>query len=120
MTPDRLLKTAILPALAELAAAGIRDSLEARRHVLAISLQESGLAHRRQVTNSGAEDGPAASWWQFERGGGCRGVLTHPAVAPRMRGKCVARETLTLLTASTTPDVFRKLAWDNGRRLLKL
>jgi predicted TIM-barrel fold metal-dependent hydrolase len=41
-------------------------------------------------------------------------------VAPRMRGKCVARETLTLLTASTTPAIFRKIAWTNAHRLIGL
>lgn len=40
--------------------------------------------------------------------------------APRMQGKCVARETLTVLTASTTPSVFRKLVWDNAHKLLKI
>ncbi|MEY4965515.1 MAG: hypothetical protein RL274_1098 [Pseudomonadota bacterium] len=40
--------------------------------------------------------------------------------APRMRGKCVARETLGILAASTTPSVFRKLVWDNAHTLLKL
>lgn len=40
--------------------------------------------------------------------------------APRMRGKCVARETLTLLTNATTPSVFRKLVWDNAHTVLKL
>ena len=40
--------------------------------------------------------------------------------APRMRGKCVARETLTLLTVSSTPAVFRKLVWDNARQVLKI
>jgi predicted TIM-barrel fold metal-dependent hydrolase len=52
------------------------------------------------------------------RGGGA--AQNSPAVAPRMRGKCVARETLTLLTASTTPDVFRKLSWTNAHRLIGL
>jgi predicted TIM-barrel fold metal-dependent hydrolase len=41
-------------------------------------------------------------------------------VAPRMRGKCVAQETLKLLTASTTPAIFRKIAWTNAHRLLGL
>jgi len=40
--------------------------------------------------------------------------------APRMRGKCVARETLTLLTVSSTPAVFRKLVWDNARQVLRI
>jgi len=39
-------------------------------------------------------------------------------VAPRMRGKCVAQETLKLLTASTSKPVFKKLVWDNAHRLL--
>jgi hypothetical protein len=39
-------------------------------------------------------------------------------VGVRMRGKCVARETLTLLSASTTPEIFRKIAWENAHRLL--
>ena len=43
----------------------------------------------------------------------------NPAAA-RMSGKCVARETLTLLRASTTLDVFRKLTWANGHRVFKL
>jgi hypothetical protein len=37
-----------------------------------------------------------------------------------MRGKCVARETLTLLSASTQPSVFRKLVWDNAHKVLKI
>jgi predicted TIM-barrel fold metal-dependent hydrolase len=52
------------------------------------------------------------------KGGGA--AQNSTSVAPRMRGKCVARETLTLLTASTSPAVFRKLVWTNAHRLLKL
>jgi predicted TIM-barrel fold metal-dependent hydrolase len=40
--------------------------------------------------------------------------------AKRLAGRCVARETLALLRASTTPEVFRKLAWENGARLFRL
>jgi predicted TIM-barrel fold metal-dependent hydrolase len=43
----------------------------------------------------------------------------NPA-ASRMAGKCVARETLTLLTTSTTPVVFAKIAWGNAHKLLKI
>lgn len=88
MTPDRLITSAIAPALTELAAQGVPDTLEARRFLLAIALQESALAHRRQVSAGGEEDGPASSFWQFEKGGGCRGVLTHAGVAPMMRKVC--------------------------------
>lgn len=88
MTPLRLLASAIIPALAELAKLGVADSPEARRFLLAIALQESRLAHRRQVSTGGEEDGPAASFWQFEKGGGCKGVLTHRVAAPLMRQVC--------------------------------
>ena len=37
-----------------------------------------------------------------------------------MRGKCVAQETLKVLTAATTPEIFRKIAWTNAHRLLGL
>lgn len=87
MTPHRLLKTAIIPALSELENAGIKDTFEARRFLLAIALQESGLKHRRQIVG-GTESGPAVSWFQFERGGGCRGVLTHKSTAQKMRQVC--------------------------------
>jgi len=52
------------------------------------------------------------------KGGGA--AQNSDRVAPRMRGKCVARETLKLLTASTTPQIFRKIAWSNAHRLLGL
>ena len=87
MTPDRLLTTAILPALADLDARGIPDSFDARRLLLAIALQESALVYRRQVVD-GEQKGPAASWWQFERQGGCRGVLAHRATRDHMRTLC--------------------------------
>jgi hypothetical protein len=53
------------------------DSPEARALLLAIGLQESRFTHRAQVR------GPARGFWQFEKGGGVMGVLTHPTtVAP--------------------------------------
>lgn len=88
MTPQRLLNTGISPAMAELESIGVRDSVGARRFLLAIALQESRLDHRRQVIAGGSETGPAASFWQFEQGGGCKGVLTHPASSERMRKIC--------------------------------
>ena len=48
--------------------------------------------------------------------GGGTGQPNNPAAA-RLAGKCVARETLTLLKGATTPEVFRKLTWDNGHRV---
>jgi predicted TIM-barrel fold metal-dependent hydrolase len=52
------------------------------------------------------------------KGGGA--AQNSDRVAPRMRGKCVAQETLKVLTASTTPQIFRKIAWTNAHRLLGL
>lgn len=40
--------------------------------------------------------------------------------ANRMAGKCVARETLGLLKRITSPDVFRQITWENGKKLFKV
>ena len=47
------------------------DSQPAFALIVAIALQESKLLHRRQIK------GPARGFWQFEQGGGVRGVLSH-------------------------------------------
>jgi uncharacterized protein len=52
------------------------------------------------------------------KGGGA--AQNSDRVAPRMRGKCVAQETLKVLTDSSTPAIFRKIAWTNAHRLLGL
>lgn len=51
--------------------------------------------------------------------GGLAGA-PDPVTPERTRGKCMARETLALLTSLTTPPVFRKLAWTNAHRLVGL
>lgn len=51
------------------------DTPAARALLLAIALQESHCTHRRQVR------GPARGFWQFEKGGGVKGVLKHPATS---------------------------------------
>jgi predicted TIM-barrel fold metal-dependent hydrolase len=43
----------------------------------------------------------------------------NPA-ASRMSGKCVARETLTLLKRTTSADVFQKIVWGNVHSLLRI
>jgi predicted TIM-barrel fold metal-dependent hydrolase len=43
----------------------------------------------------------------------------NPA-ASRLAGKCVARETLTLLRKTASPEVFRKLTWENAQRVYRL
>jgi predicted TIM-barrel fold metal-dependent hydrolase len=40
--------------------------------------------------------------------------------AARLEGKCVARETLTVLKANTTPELFHQLVWVNGHRVYGL
>lgn len=40
--------------------------------------------------------------------------------ARRLEGKCVARATLGLLKGLTTPEIFRKVTWENGTRLFKV
>jgi len=36
---------------------------------------------------------------------------------PLIKGKCVARETLTALKSLASPAIFRKIAWENGSKL---
>jgi uncharacterized protein len=43
----------------------------------------------------------------------------NPAAA-RLAGKCVARETLSLLKRSTSADIFQKIVWGNVHRLLRI
>jgi uncharacterized protein len=52
------------------------------------------------------------------RGGGIS-QNNNPA-ASRLAGKCVARETLTVLKRSSSPDVFQKLVWGNAQKLLRI
>jgi hypothetical protein len=61
------------------------DSPAATVMLLAIGLQESRFEHRQQI------GGPARSFWQFEKGGGVRGVLTHPATKAHAQAVCVLR-----------------------------
>ena len=72
------------PALAMLLAR--MTSPEAEVMLLAIGLQESRFRHRRQIR------GPARGLWQFELGGGVRGVMTHPASRASARLVCAARD----------------------------
>lgn len=74
---------------------------EARVMTLAIALQESALKDRRQVGG-----GPARSFWQFESGGGCVGVMTHKASAGPAMDVCKI-----LLVPFERADVFEALAW---------
>ncbi len=61
---------------------GTMGTREAKALLIAIGLQESGFAHRRQV------GGPARGFWQFEQGGGVAGVLRHPVAGPMIKQVC--------------------------------
>ncbi len=43
----------------------------------------------------------------------------NPAAA-RLAGKCVARETLTVLKRSTSPTMFANIVWGNAHKMLKI
>ena len=72
MTPIEYISAAVIPAALKLLPAQM-DSPEARAMLLTSGLQESKFEHRRQV------GGPAEGFWQFETGGGWKGVTGHPA-----------------------------------------
>lgn len=72
--------------------------------MVAIALQESRFQHRYQMAG-----GPARGWWQFERGGGVLGVLTHPASAKRAEVLCE-----TLLIPANTHDVYAAIALNDA------
>jgi len=58
------------------------DSPAARVMLLAIGLQESRFEHRRQIK------GPARGYWQFEKGGGVKGVMTHRSSVAAAQDVC--------------------------------
>lgn len=82
MTPKAILDTAIGPALRLLP--DRMTSHAATVCMLAIAYQESAMQHRRQI------GGPARGYWQFEQGGGVRGVLNHSASKPAIRSVLTA------------------------------
>jgi predicted TIM-barrel fold metal-dependent hydrolase len=51
--------------------------------------------------------------------GGGVSQANNPAAA-RLAGKCVARETLTVLKRHASPEIFRKIVWANAHRLLRI
>lgn len=76
-------------------------SNEARVEMLAIAGQESDWQARLQY------GGPARSWYQFEKGGGVHGVLTHPASKPLIEKVCDA-----LLISCDDDTVYEAMAWN--------
>lgn len=83
MKPEEVLRTAIMPALALLPPR--MTSAKAITMLLAIGLQESRFQHRRQI------NGPARGFWQFEHGGGVKGVMGHASTKTHAMALCAAR-----------------------------
>ncbi|MFC3340664.1 hypothetical protein [Paracandidimonas soli] len=69
------------------------DSAAAVCIMLAICGQEADFRHRWQVIDVRRPEvrGPARGLWQFERGGGVRGALTHPASREHAHRVCAIR-----------------------------
>lgn len=111
MTLSEIRERAIAPALAMLPAR--MNSPQAEIMLLAIGLQESGLIHRHQI------GGPAHGLLQFERGGGVRGVMTHPASKDHAARICVERGVEpTVVAAFDAIEFDDVLAMAFGRLLL--
>jgi hypothetical protein len=100
-------RDAIDPALKLLPA--FMDSPTARVMLLAIGLQESRMTHRFQIVRGDRyAKGPARGLWQFERGGGVFGVLTHRSTEALARSLCNARDVVP-----TAPVVHPRLEFDD-------
>ena len=60
--------------------------------LLSSGLQESRFMYRFQkVAGQPYVKGPAKSFWQFEEGGGVKGVMQHPATREHAQKLCAAR-----------------------------
>jgi hypothetical protein len=77
---DAFVNTFIFPAAFALLPPAL-DTLPARAELLAIGLQETNFAKRRQVT-SNPKYSPARSFWQCELAGAVSNVLTHVKTKP--------------------------------------
>ena len=77
MTPSNFIRYAMEPALSLLPEG--MNTHQAKVIMLAIAFQESRLEYRKQI------GGPAKGYFQFEQGGGVRGVLTHQASKPHIQ-----------------------------------
>lgn len=102
-----IVETAINPALAWLPPK--MDSAAARVQLLAMGLQESRFEYRRQMNN-----GPAKSFWQMERGGGCAGLVRHRASRDLMKQACIDRgcafTALAIWNAIENDDILAAIA----------
>lgn len=90
MTPDAFLARIIDPGLDVLANfGGPAPNHNSRRLMLAIAMQESGRnLDARYQSSPSTSPGPARGWWQFEQGGGVKGVLNHSVSKDLARKVC--------------------------------
>lgn len=113
------------------------DSPFARINQAAIGYQESGYTSRRQIISKIVDgkkvlvpDGPASGYWQFEEGGGVKGVMEFKAdggkVSALARSVCHARGVpfvrRAVWEALATDDVLaaalcRLLMWTDSGKL---
>lgn len=124
LTLDQVTELAIDPALALLPPR--MDTPAARLQLLAIGLQESRFAYRRQIVH-GMPTGPAKSFWQGEKGGGLvHGVRLHEATkdlaAQLYQARGVRATDTAIWNAIENDDVLaaglaRLLLWSDPRRL---
>ncbi len=125
---DTIQHEAIGPALKLLPAR--MDSPEARVMLLAIGLQESRFMYRYQkLMGKPYQKGPARGFWQFERGGGVVGVMTHEATKAHAERICglqkVPFDSVLVHARLETDDVLaaafaRLLLWADRKALPKL
>jgi hypothetical protein len=114
---DSIVHSAINPALALLPQR--MDSDAARVMLLAAGLQESRFLYRAQKTKNSYVKGPARGFWQFERGGGVVGVMTHRMSRELAKQAC---ETAMRTTLAIDDDVLaaafaRLLLWTDPKPL---
>jgi hypothetical protein len=115
----QVIATILNPALAMLPLA--MDSPRARVELLTIGQQESRFMYRRQMGN-----GPARGFWEFERGGGVKGVFGHHLTTGYVHQLCTARDVgfdpAAIWAALETDDIFacciaRLLLWTDPTAL---
>lgn len=88
VSPAQFISTILTPGIAWCQAIpGWHIPFDDRARVLLVAIagQESNWSARGQSGN-----GPAHGFWQFERLGGVKGVLEHPASAAMARAACIA------------------------------
>lgn len=100
----------------------IMDTPQARVQLIAIALQESRLKHRDQIVKGKKPGvkGPALGLWQFEKGGGVRGVLRHPASRKHLPYGQDEEQALWLLLEcddTLAAQLARLLLWTDPRPL---